>query len=129
MEYLNELYNDIVNNNYFFVDLNINENDFRTMMKNLYGKKLNNNSRKVYDIHNNKIVLLKKNNKIKSYFENDGSVLVSTQVVTSNGEDVYFENSFLIKKNKRTKTNIKSYIKELLSLIDIENNELMKMYR
>ena len=98
-------------------------------MKNLYGKKLNNNIRKVYDIHNNKIVLLKKNNKIKSYFENDGSVLVSTQVVTSNGEDVYFENSFLIKKNKRTKTNIKSYIKELLSLIDIENNELMKMYR
>lgn len=129
MEYLNELYNDIVNENYFFADLNINEDDFRTMMKNLYGKKLNNNIRKVYDIHNNKIVLLKKNNKIKSYFENDGSVLVSTQVVTSNGEDVYFENSFLIKKNKRTKTNIKSYIKELLSLIDIENNELMKMYR
>ena len=98
MEYLNELYNDIVNENYFFADLNINEDDFRTMMKNLYGKKLNNNIRKVYDIHNNKIVLLKKNNKIKSYFENDGSVLVSTQVVTSNGEDVYFENSFLIKK-------------------------------
>lgn len=125
--------NDILNDNYFIANIEFNTpKELEDLFYTLYGSHKKNNLDELiknYNIYNEKIILLKKTNLIKKKFETLNKQKLIMTTIIKDKKKLYFDNPFILKNNENYKRNVKNCVKTILSELQYENNERMKMYR
>ena len=130
---MENIVNDILNDNYFIANIEFNTpEELEDLFYTLYGSHKKNNLDELiknYNIYNEKIILLKKTNLIKKKFETLNKQKLIMTTIIKDKKKLYFDNPFILKNNENYKRNVKNCVKTILSELQYENNERMKMYR